>query len=447
MIQKILNNKLLFIFIHILFGYLGTFSFFPKLFGLVCVILPIILILSTNNKNEEAFLFSSYIVGGEIFIRMLGGFFLYEMGKYAVIIFLILGMFFGPFKQKFSIHYIFYILLLLLGIVFTQVPEGESLRTNITFNLSGPIVLGFSALYFYLRPISKQNLMDGLFFMLLPLFSMITYLYFRTPDLKEIVFGTAAMFETTGGFGPNQVATAIGLGMFILVVFIFLKEKLTGSLYLDAFFLIYFSYRGLLTFSRGGILTAVITLLFFAFFFILYKKMSLQILFKYVLISGFFVIAIWMYTSNITGGMLDNRYTGKNASGIQKKDITTGRGDLIAYQFNNFFEHPLGIGVGNGKYERMKSNQRITAASHNEVGRLVEEHGLIGFVLLLLLLIIPLINFFKANNFQKAFIIAFYIMWFLTINHSAMRVALPGFIYALSLIRITDIENDLFHEE
>ncbi|WP_158837984.1 O-antigen ligase family protein [Polaribacter sp. L3A8] len=338
-------------------------------------------------------------------------------------------------------------MLLLLGIVFTQVPEGESLRTNITFNLSGPIVLGFSALYFYLRPISKQNLMDGLFFMLLPLFSMITYLYFRTPDLKEIVFGTAAMFETTGGFGPNQVATAIGLGMFILVVFIFLKEKLTGSLYLDAFFLIYFSYRGLLTFSRGGILTAVITLLFFAFFFILYKKMSLQILFKYVLISGFFVIAIWMYTSNITGGMLDNRYTGKNASGIQKKDITTGRGDLIAYQFNNFFEHPLGIGVGNGKYERMKSNQRITAASHNEVGRLVEEHGLIGFVLLLLLLIIPLINFFKANNFQKAFIIAFYIMWFLTINHSAMRVALPGFIYALSLIRITDIENDLFHEE
>jgi O-antigen ligase len=107
----------------------------------------------------------------------------------------------------------------------------------------------------------------------------------------------------------------------------------------------------------------------------------------------------------------------------------------------------LGIGVGNGKYERMKSHERLTAASHNEVGRLVEEHGLIGFILLLLLLIVPLINFFKANNFQKAFIIAFYIMWFLTINHSAMRVALPGFIYALSLIRITDIENDLIDDK
>ena len=175
--------------------------------------------------------------------------------------------------------------------------------------------------------------------------------------------------------------------------------------------------------------------------------MSMQVIFKYLLILVFFIVGIWVYTSNITGGMLDNRYTGKNAAGKQKEDITTGRGDLLFFQFTSFFEHPLGIGVGNGKYERMKSNQRITAASHNEVGRLVEEHGLIGFVLLLLLLIMPLINFFKSNNLQKAFIITFYLMWFLTINHSAMRVALPGFIYALSLIRITHIENGLIDDK
>jgi len=427
-------------------GYLATFSFFPKFYGLVCFALPLIVIFSSGNRNEEAFLLASYMAGVEIFLRMINGTLLYETGKYGVMLFLLLGIFLGPFKQRFSVHYLFYILLLLLGIVFTQVPEGESLRTNIVFNLSGPILLGICALYFYYRPISKQQLMDALFFMLLPLFSMVTYLYFRTPDLKEILFGGAANFSTSGGFGPNQVATAIDLGMFILAIFILLKERLTGYIYLDAFFLIYFTYRGLLTFSRGGIFTAAISLIFFSFFFILYKKMSAKVVFKYILIFAFFLVAIWIYTSNITGGMLDNRYTGKNATGIKKKDITTGRGDLLSYQFNNFFENPLGIGVGNGKYERMKSNQRITAASHNEVGRLVEEHGIIGFVLLLLLLIVPLINFFKANNFQKAFIIAFYMMWFLTINHSAMRVALPGFIYALSLIRITDIENDLIDE-
>ncbi|WP_208889000.1 O-antigen ligase family protein, partial [Polaribacter sejongensis] len=407
----------------------------------------ILLIYSSKNRNEEAFLFASYLVGGEIFLRMIGGTILYETGKYGVALFLLLGIFLGPFKQKFSVHFIFYILLLLLGIVFTQVPEGESLRKNIVFNLSGPIVLGICALYFYYRHIPKQVLMNALFFMLLPLFSMITYLYFRTPDLKEIVFGGAANFEASGGFGPNQVATAIGLGIVILVVFLLLKEKLTGYIFLDAFFLIYFIYRGLLTFSRGGILTAVIALLLFSFYFILYKKISFQILFKYLLIIGFFIISIWMYTSNVTGGMIDNRYANKNARGIEKKDISTGRIDILVSQFTSFYEHPLGIGVGNGKYERMKSNERVTAASHNEVGRLIEEHGIIGFVLLLLLLLVPLLNFFQANNFQKAFIIMFYMMWFLTINHSAMRVALPGFMYALSLIRITNIENELIDEE
>ena len=154
----------------------------------------------------------------------------------------------------------------------------------------------------------------------------------------------------------------------------------------------------------------------------------------------FFILAIWIYTSNITGGMLDNRYAGKNAIGVQK-DITTGRVDILETQGLNFLDNPLGIGVGNGKYERMNSTKKVTAASHNEVGRLLEEHGIIGLILLIVLTTIPLFNFIRGDMYQRAFIIAFYSIWFLTINHSAMRIALPGFIYALSLIKITDYED------
>lgn len=441
MIEKILQNKLTFILIHIFLGFLGTLPLFPKLYGLLVLIIPIYIIFLNKNENEEAFMFAIYIVGAEVFVRMTGGFFLYEMGKYAVLLFLLLGIFVGSFKQKFSIQYLFYILLLLLGIVFTQVPEGESLRKNILFNLSGPLVLGVAAFYLYQRPISKKQLMDGLFLMLLPLFSMICYLYFRTPDLKEIAFGGEANFVTSGGFGPNQVATAIGLGMFALTVYILSKEKLTGYIFLDSIFLVYFSYRGLLTFSRGGIITAAISLLLFSFFFLLYKKVSLNTLFKYFLVSVFFTLSIWIYTSDITGGMLNNRYTGKNAIGVQK-DITTGRIDIIEVQLENFLKNPLGIGVGNGKYERLKRGEGTTGASHNEIGRLLEEHGYIGFFLLIMLLTVPLFNFFRGSYYQKAFIISFYAIWFLTINHSAMRIALPGFLYALSLIKITDYEED-----
>ena len=437
MIKFILNNRLLFLGVHIIIGYLFTFSFFSKVFTIIIFLIAITLIFINNNKNEEAFMFSAYLVSAEVFLRMTKGLILYETGKYGVILFLLLGVFVGKFKQKFSVSLAFYLLLLLLGIVFTRVPEGEYIRKAIAFNLSGPFVLGIAGLYFYKRSITKENLMDALFFMILPLFSMVTYLYFKTPDLKEIVFGATANFKTSGGFGPNQVATALGLGVFIMTVFILLKKRITGYLLLDVFVLLYFVFRALLTFSRGGLITGIVAIISFVIFYSLFKKLSFGAFISYAGLTAVFIVSIWLYTSNITGGMLDNRYAGKNASGVQKKDITSGRGAILNEQIASFVENPIGIGVGNGKYKRQGAIGHVTAASHNEVGRLIEEHGVIGLVILLLLLGLPLPNFWNGDNYNRAFTIAFYIFWFLTINHSAMRIAFPGFIYGLSLINIT----------
>ena len=274
--------------------------------------------------------------------------------------------------------------------------------------------------------------------MVLPLFSMVAYLYFRTPDIKEILFGGVANFETSGGFGPNQVATVLGLGIFVIVIFIITKEKLTGYLWLDSIFLIYFIYRGLLTFSRGGIIASAIAILLFFIFYILYQKGSFKLAVRYLFIGGFFVTGIWLFTSNATGGMLDNRYTNKNAAGIQKKDISAGRIAIFETQIAHFVDNPVGIGVGNGKYKRELEGDSIAAASHNEIGRMIEEHGLLGLFLLLMLLIVPLRNMWYSNNYQRAFLVAFYLLWFLTINHSAMRIAFPGFIYGLSLLTLVN---------
>lgn len=447
MLNRIIDNRLLLIAIHILIGFLATFSFFPKIFGFICIAVPIILLIYNKNYNEEALIFSAYIVGAEVFLRMSNSFILYETGKYAVILFLILGFFLGKFNQKFGIQYLFYILLLLIGILFTRVPEGESIRRAVVFNLSGPIVLGIAAIYFYKRKITKKIFLNALFSMLLPIFSMVTYLYFKTPNLKDIVFGGVANFDASGGFGPNQVATAIGLGIFILTIFILLKEKVTGYIILDILFLTYFFYRGLLTFSRGGIITAIIALLIFTIFNILSSRNVLKTVFKYVFVGAVFSLSIWLYTSNATEGMLDNRYSGKNARGVEKSDATSGRADIIDVQFKNFILNPFGIGVGNGKFKRQQLDSNITAISHNELGRLIEEHGVFGLIILIGLLIIPLFNIWFSNNNQRSFLIAFYLIWFLTINHSAMRIALPGFVYALSLIIITDDDEEEENEE
>ena len=435
MLNFVTNNKLIFIAIHIVIGFFSTFSFFPRPFGYLIIAGAIGTAIFSGNKREEAFIIASYVVGLEVFLRMVKGAPLFETGKYTVIIILLIGLVIGKTKQKLTLAFPVYLMLLLLGIVFTNVPAGESIRKAVAFNLSGPFTLGICAIYFYKRKVTLKEVYDALFFFILPIFSMVTFMYFRTPDFSEIAFGGVSLGETSGGFGPNQVATVLGFGIFIIGVFIATKKPLTGFIFLDAIVLMYFIYRGLLTFSRGGIITAGVGLVVFAFFYLLYQRNFAKI-FQYIIVTAVFLTGVWVYTSGVTQGMLDNRYTNRNASGMKKADASAGRLKIFNSQLNSFTDAPLfGIGVGNGKFERQLQGN-VTAASHNEMSRLIEEHGLIGLFILIMLLVIPIAHFSKLNNFQRAIVISFYIFWFLTINHSAMRVAFPAFVYALCLMDI-----------
>lgn len=42
---------------------------------------------------------------------------------------------------------------------------------------------------------------------------------------------------------------------------------------------------------------------------------------------------------------------------------------------------------------------------------------------------------------------AFLAFWFATINHSAMRIAAPGFIYGLSLLNVTNEKRPLHRKQ
>lgn len=418
-------------------GFIATILPIGNIYTLLIIVTGIIIILISRNKNEEALYLLSYLVGAEIFIRSINGAILYETGKYGLILFSLLGIFLGPIKGKISISLLIYILLLSIGIMFTQVPTGESIRKAIAFNLSGPISLAIFALYCNFRHITIKELNQLLFFVLLPIFSMISLIYFKTPSLEDLVFTTSSNFDTSGGFGPNQVSTMIGGGTFIIAIFIILRVQLSKYLFLDIIFLAYFTYRGLLTFSRGGMLTAGVALAAFIGCIVLHKRLTLKKIFLYTSVSFALFMGVLLYTTNITGGLILNRYAGKNAKGIQKKDASAGRGAIFEAQLESFREAPFfGIGVGNGKYKRMESNLKVTAAAHNEISRLLEEQGLLGFIALLILLIKPLVNIYFGTMYQRSFLISFYLFWFLTINHSAMRLAFPAFVYGLSLIKI-----------
>jgi len=413
------------------------FTFLSKIALVIAITYFIWKIIKTSNRKDDVLVAAGYITGFEVFSRMTGGAFTYEFAKYAVIMFLTIGMFYRGFNRK-SWPYIFYLLCLMPGILFSAInlDYDTNIANAIGFNLSGPICIGISALYCYDRKIPIERLHNILKALLLPIVSMTVYLYVFTPSIRDVLTGTQSNFEASGGFGPNQVATILGLGMFILFTrLLYVKNRLVNGI--DLALLVFISYRAIVTFSRGGVITAGICAgIFFVIYFL---RASQQNKISLVPKAGILLLAViltWGYTSIQTYGLIDKRYANQNAAGVEKEDLTTGRAELLDSELQAFYEFPLtGIGVGKVKEFREEEYGRVSA-SHNEVSRMLSEHGAFGLAALLILLLTPLAFRFKEKS--NLYFYSFLAFWFLTINHSSMRIVAPAFIYGLSLISIID---------
>jgi O-antigen ligase len=133
--------------------------------------------------------------------------------------------------------------------------------------------------------------------------------------------------------------------------------------------------------------------------------------------------------------LIDKRYANEDSKGREKTDISTGRWILFEEEIDGFLNNPfLGIGASRVKDIRVETSGH-ELPSHNEVGRLLSEHGFLGFIILLILIIKPLA--YRTTNKRNYLFYAFLAFWFATINHSGMRIAAPAFLYALALLNIT----------
>tara|TARA_R100000935_G_scaffold16940_4_gene33473 strand:+ start:35887 stop:37281 length:1395 start_codon:yes stop_codon:yes gene_type:complete len=404
------------------------------------------IVIQNENKNNEALMAAAYISGAEVFFRMTEAIPFYESGKYAVIIFLLIGMFFKGTSSR-TVPFWTYLLILFPGVVIgaLSMSYDAPVRNQIAFNLSGPVCLGVSALYCYYKKIKKKDYQKVLLMLLLPLLCQMFYLYFYTPNMRDVAINLQANYSATAGYGPNQISTVFGLGIVLLCTRLF-TVKNNYINFIDLILLGMMGYRALMTFSRGGVYTALICIAAFliVFYFKTKNKERPSINFKIFLI-GISMLLIWVFSLFQSGGLLDNRYSNEDAAGRLKDDISTGRVELVVTELEAFFRHPFfGIGVGKGK-EYREETLGISIASHNEISRLLSEHGLLGLFALLILIFVPILFWFKFKN--NYYFLAFMAFWFLTINHSAMRIALPAFVYGLALLYIVDEKKPPVHRK
>jgi hypothetical protein len=322
----------------------------------------------------------------------------------------------------------------------TALSFDANFRTNIAFVLSGPVCLGISALFCYDKKVTFKQLSTVLLNMVLPIISTTVYIFLYNPSVRDALSGTGSNRTTSGGWGANQVSTILGLGMFIMAVRLFTKSPSIGLKVLNLLIFSGMAFRAIVTFSRGGVLAAIFTIL--AFVVIYYTKVSSKKRNEIVMISILFVFTImvtWVISSNQTDGYIDLRYANKDHLGRDKGDVSTGRGTLFLEEIEGFIESPFfGIGSSRAKDQRLElEGQGIT--SHSEVSRTLGEHGMFGVVMLIILLLKPFD--LRSKNKRNYYFYAFLVFWFTTINHSSMRIAAPAFVYALALLNVTHDKN------
>jgi O-antigen ligase len=162
------------------------------------------------------------------------------------------------------------------------------------------------------------------------------------------------------------------------------------------------------------------------------------------MLGAFFVT--WLYTSNQTGGLIDKRYANKDAAGRVKETRLSGREEIWDGEIDDFLDNPIfGIGVAKALEIREEKSGGLIIASHSEISRTLAEHGMMGIIALLIVLFTPVFLF--IDNQQHIFIFCFVLFWLLTINHAAMRIAAPAFIYSLSLLKVSIGEEPSLHRE
>ena len=285
--------------------------------------------------------------------------------------------------------------------------------------------------------------MSVLRFAFLPAFAMIVGLSLRS-GLETLQFISVQSNPTAaGGFAANQVSTILGWFILIPIFFVLQGEKLTPYRLLDYFMIGFLFLRGLLTLSRGGIMSMLAALILgFAYLYFNSHEFRGQMkkITPYIVVGVLVLIFTAIWANSLSNNFLLYRYQGKSTTevltGVERPDKSylSGREQIMMGDIKAFMEYPiLGTGYGMAMEFHLKEFGHA-AAAHTEYSRLLAEQGMLGLLFILVAYIYLPINYFKKNRYamQRTFFLVFFFLSFFTMFHAAMRLAMPGVIMGFS---------------
>tara|TARA_Y100001980_G_C14554954_1_gene342500 strand:+ start:18 stop:1370 length:1353 start_codon:yes stop_codon:yes gene_type:complete len=442
---------------HVLLGVASSFTSGFMIFWFYFFILTsfntIFSDLFLRNGIQKLIPFLVYICSFEVFARMLKAYpyIPWEVSKYVLISSFIILLLINKIKNPSRIGLL--IFLLLIPGVLIDLSSKVDLQLLIN-NLFGITSLAFLLIIVKDYSITKQEFDSILRLLWYSTIPTLIYVIIRTPELTLLNFTLNANFQATAGFGSNQVASILGIGMFLSFYAWMNKHLFSGNHSLDGLFIGLFAYQGFLTFSRGGM---VVVLVAIVIYYILFRSSNFYLdIIKIRKLRPFFffssaiiiILITFFFIQNISDGNITKRYSGDTTatlSGAQIKTIntiTTGRYDLFLEDLNLWYKNFIfGTGIGASKF--LRGNGLNGISPHTEISRLLAEHGIFGLIIILIMfgLVYRSYRINKLSSY-RGILVCLGLIAIGTAMHSAMRTFITPIFFCLCTMRIIEDNID-----
>lgn len=417
--------------VHALLGLAGALtSIVPTLHAGV-VIVVVIALAAASQRPERIAAATAYGALGDIYWRMTESRAPWELSKYLLIIGSLALLFRFARSWHRPVQPILFLACLVPALVMTMMSEGVLGSREVVVDSSlGVFALGIAVLAARPLILTMVDAWNGLWIMASILMTPLVITTYHTLRTSGLVFTSESNFSVTGGYGPNQVSSALGLLILVCILLGF-QRRGTRFLALLVPLSVWALWATFLTFSRGGLYSVVIAGCAMVLVGLTSRGARARSLIILV-VGAIAVSVIFSSVNDFTGNWLDSRYSDQESS-----QATAGRTSLIDQDIAVFKANPLfGVGVGQSlEYHQLEAHQ--TPATHTEQSRLLAEHGLLGIGALILLGAMVVSGYRHSVSYWNRLLVAGAASWALTtMLHAATRLAAVSLLFALSQIRV-----------
>lgn len=381
-----------------------------------------VLAAARSRRPELMMLAAGYVVGAENIWRVTGAAIPYMYANYLLLVLLlVLISRRGTLRLPGLPMLLLGVLLPAAALTVVDLGVGEA-RERIIFTLLPLLVLVAGIIAFSGYQITEDLRRRVVASIVIPTVGLAVVVLIRMLAAGEIVFGTSSNFATSGGFGPNRIAASLGFGA-LLCFLEAIRERHPRLAAVYVCLGLWLATQSSLTFSRGGVMSAMIALGVGMVYQAIRRGHLLQSL---LVVGGVGVLAIYVVLprlDTLTDGALNARFS----------DLESERTSLAEEDISFFLDHPF-VGIGAGETAFMRESG-VRAPAHTEYTRLLAEHGMFGIAAIILLAVMAGRTVRRAPPGYRAYCLALLVWVFAQMAYANLRITAVAFAFAFAGLR------------